>query len=175
MTDQIASLLRAYLDRREALKRYFALRLRSDEAAEDLVQDIYLKVQSFDRDMIAAIESPVAFLYRLGSNLMLDRIKARERAARRDAAWLELASDRRGDEGVSDEPAADEVLASRQRLQRLLAAVEGLTPPVRRAFRLHKLEGRSHRETAAEMGISKSAVEKHISVALKHLTKQLES
>ena len=37
-------LLFAYMERREDLLRYFRVRLRSEEAAEDLVQDIYLKI-----------------------------------------------------------------------------------------------------------------------------------
>jgi RNA polymerase sigma-70 factor (ECF subfamily) len=42
-----------------------------------------------------------------------------------------------------------------------------------RAFRLHKLEGLSQAETARAMGISVSAVEKHLSAALKSLTRTL--
>jgi DNA-directed RNA polymerase specialized sigma24 family protein len=42
-----------------------------------------------------------------------------------------------------------------------------------RAFRLHKLEGLSHAETARAMGISVKVVEKHVSAALKALTRRL--
>ncbi len=44
-----------------------------------------------------------------------------------------------------------------------------LPPATRRAFELHKLEGRTHAETAALMGISRSGVEKHMMAALKFL------
>jgi RNA polymerase sigma-70 factor (ECF subfamily) len=44
---------------------------------------------------------------------------------------------------------------------------------MQRAFRLHKLEGRSHLETARIMGISVKSVEKHISAGLKNITHRL--
>jgi RNA polymerase sigma-70 factor (ECF subfamily) len=161
----------AYLERREDLRRYFALRLGSAEAAEDLVQDIYFKIAAGVDEEIA---NPAGFLYRLGSNLMLDRLKQQRRAVRRDHGWSQAHSIELGGEAVADVPAADEALASRQRLARMLAALEDLPPACRRAFRLHKLEGLSHAETAAAMGVSKSTIEKHISAALKHLVKRLD-
>ncbi len=54
-----------------------------------------------------------------------------------------------------------------------MAALDELPPQCRKAFRLHKLDGLSHAETAAAMGISRSAVEKHISAALKFLLARL--
>jgi RNA polymerase sigma factor (sigma-70 family) len=164
-------LLATYLERRDDLKRYFTMRLGSSEAAEDLVQDIYFKVAAGVSDEIT---NPAAFLYRLGSNLMLDRLKQQRRALSRDGGWASARSVSLGGEEVADTPPADEALASRQRLERMLAALEELPPACRRAFRLHKLEGLSHAETAAAMGVSKSTIEKHISAALKLLLKRLD-
>lgn len=165
-----APLLAAYMERREDLKRYFTLRLGSPEAAEDLVQDIYFKAAAGIEGEIA---NPAAFLFRLGSNLMLDKLKQQRRAEARDRGWVEAQTTRLGGEEVADAPAADEALASRQRLARMLEALEELPPACRRAFRLHKLEGLSHAQTAEAMGVSKSTIEKHISAALKHLLKRL--
>jgi RNA polymerase sigma-70 factor (ECF subfamily) len=166
-----APLVAVYLERREALKRYFTLRLGSPEAAEDLVQDIYFKIVG---GVSGEISSPAAFLYRLGSNLMLDRLKQQRRARARDRGWAEAGVISLEGEAVADAPAADDAIASRQRLALMLAALEDLTPACRRAFRLHKLDGLSHAETAAAMGVSKSTIEKHISAALKHLLKRLD-
>ena len=55
-----------------------------------------------------------------------------------------------------------------------MASLESLPPRMREAFKLHKLEGLSHAETARSMGISISAVEKHISGALKLLLEQVQ-
>ncbi len=159
-----------YLRKRPELLRFFAMRLGSPAAAEDLVQDIYVRIVS---GTIGEVINPGAYLYRLGSNLMLDRIKKERRAVARDTAWRQHAHPGAGPDPVAEAPAADEALASRQRLARLLEAVQGLPTKCQRAFRLHKLEGLSHAETAAAMGISRSAVEKHISNALRHLLEKV--
>lgn len=165
-------LLAAYLERRDDLKRYFTLRLGSAEAAEDLVQDIYFKVST--GGAVGDIGNPAAFLYRLGTNLMLDRLKQQRRATARDTGWAQMQTMAVGGEAAVDAPAADETLVQRQRLTRMLAALDELPPACRRAFRLHKLDGLSHAETAAAMGVSKSTIEKHIGAALKHLLKTLD-
>ena len=164
-------LLTAYLAKRGDLLRFFTARLRSQTAAEDLVQEIYEKVARTSPDEV--IENPAAYLYRLGANLMLDNLRYDRRRTARDAAWLETGRLLAGGGEAADEAPADVALESRQRLRRLLEAVKDLPPQSKRAFQLHKLQGLSHAETAKAMGVSKSAVEKHISLALKFLLARL--
>ncbi len=95
-----ASLVDTYLARRPDLVRFFTLRLRSATAAEDLVQDIYLRLSALDPG--AEIHNPVGYLYRLGSNLMLDRLRGERRAAVREGAWLDSHSTRMGSEEISE-------------------------------------------------------------------------
>jgi len=159
----------AYLERRADLVRFFTLRLNSAAAAEDLVQDIYLRIAAADPR--TAVKNPVGYLYRLGSNLMLDRLRGERRSAARDAAWRESQRTMLDGEELAEEPAADEALASRQRLAAIVAALNELPEQTRRIFRLHKFEGLSHPEVAARLGISRSAVEKHMMAALKHLAR----
>lgn len=160
------ALIDAYLRKRADLVRFFAKRTGSAAAAEDIVQDLYLRISSGPAP--DDLRSPEAYLYRVGSNLMLDRMKAERRQGAREAGWGRLqAGD--GPEGVAEEPPADEAVASRQRLQLLVRALDDLPPQVATAFRRHKFDGLTHGEVAAEMGVSRSAVEKYIMTALKHL------
>jgi len=163
--------LTVFLEKRANLVRFFAARLGSVEASEDLAQDLYLKVAALGP--IEDLQSPMALLYRMGANLMLDRLRHERRASAREDSWLRSNHVTVGGEEVVDQPPADEALASRQRLAKLIAEVEALPPRMRRAFQLHKLEGLSHAETARAMGISVSAVEKHVSGALKALMGKL--
>ena len=161
----------AYFERREELLRYFRVRLRSPEAAEDVVQEIYLKLV---RRPPEAVENPTAFLYRLGTNVMLDQIKLERRVQRRATAWREATLETDGGGAAASEaPPADRALAARERLSLILATVDEMPEPVRKAFRLHKLEGLTHAETAARMGVSRSSVEKYIMTALKRLIEKV--
>lgn len=160
-------LIAAYLRKRADLVRFFTLRTGSAAAGEDVVQDLYVKLT--ETETPADLRSPEAFLYRMGSNLMLDRAKAQRRAAARDHAWSQTGVGD-GPEPIAREPPADEAVASRQRLQRLLAALDRLPPQVASAFRLHKFDGLSHGEVATRMGVSRSSVEKYIMTALKTLS-----
>jgi RNA polymerase sigma-70 factor (ECF subfamily) len=169
--DGRSSLIRLYLERRTDLVRFFTARLRSPAAAEDLVQDIYVRLSGLDRP--GDIQNPTGYLYRLGSNLMLDRLRGERRTANRDGAWLDSQTSRLGGQEVSAEPSAEAAVAARQRLALLNQAIEELSPQTQRVFRMHKFEGLSHPEVAAALGISRSAVEKHMMAALKHLLAKL--
>ena len=159
-------LLATYIARRHELVRHFRVRLRSDEAAEDLVQDSFVRISALSGEDVG---NPAAFLYRVGTNLMLDQIKQRKRAARRDAEWRGSQTTVSGREEISEASPADSVVDARQRLDRIIEAVNQLPPPAREAFRLHKLEGLSHAETAAAMNLSRSSVEKYIMTCLKQI------
>jgi RNA polymerase sigma factor (sigma-70 family) len=155
----------AYLARREDMRRFFLSRLGPGADIDDLLQDLFVKV----RDIVADdIQNPAAYLYRLASNLMLDRLRAARRGLARDAEWRRTHHASVGALDVADEPDAETGVIARQ-LEKLKAALETLAPLTQKAFQLHKFEGLSHSETATRMGISRSAVEKHISLALKHL------
>jgi RNA polymerase sigma factor (sigma-70 family) len=166
-SDQSA-LLATYLERRAELLRYFRIRLRSDEAARELVQEIYLKIAQRSSEMVdrEALANPGAYLFRLGTNLMLDRIRRDRRAERRAAAYGEVYA-AAGAETIDDAPTAEDALAARQKLGKVIEAIRDLTPNAQRAFYLHKIEGLSHAETAAAMGVSRSSVEKYLMACLK--------
>ncbi len=164
-------LIAAYLRKRADLLRFFTLRTGSAATAEDVVQDLFLKISEMETP--DDLRSPDAFLYRIGSNLMLDRAKQQRRQVARDHAWSrEGGGD--GPEPIAQEPPADEAVAGRQRLERLMAGIDKLPTQVATAFRLHKFEGLTHGEVAARMGVSRSSVEKYIMTALKTLMAEIE-
>lgn len=161
------SLAEIYLAKRDDLIRFLAARSGDRALAEDLVQELYLRL---DRAAPGdGIDNPAAYLYRMAANLLLDHRRGAARTIRREADWVDANSHQLGGEAVDDGVAADARLDAKMRLARVKAAIDELPPQCRRVFTLHKLEGNSHAEVAATLGISRKAVEKHMTTALKHL------
>jgi len=156
---------------RPQLVRFFAGRTGSVAEAEDVVQEIWLHIA----DPVAApIANPLAYLHRIGMNIVLDRVRANGRRVRRDTGYVDATISVAGSEAVDDAPSAFETVDGRQRVAQLAAALAGPPEGAMRVFRRHKIDGLSHAEVAAEFAISRSAVEKHIAVALRHLRKALD-
>jgi RNA polymerase sigma factor (sigma-70 family) len=169
--DRTSDLLDAYMSKRDDLVRYFTARLRSATAAEDLIQDLYLRVASLD--LADPVENTSAYLYRLASNLMLDRLRSERRSVARDASWLQSRRVEVGGESIADEPSPEQAVYARQRLSLTARAIAELPPKTRRAFELHKLQGLTQEETAQTLGVSRKTVEKQISTALQRLMSKL--
>lgn len=153
---------------RAELLRFLAARCGDADAAQDLLQDLWIKVSAMPGGPIA---NPRAYLFRMANNLVLDQRRSRQRAMRRDHEWL----DEGGGGAILPEdrpdpaPRADENLARRQEADVLHRAIASLPPGAQRALRLHRLDGRPQGEVAEIMGISRSGVEKHLAVAMRHL------
>ena len=169
----VSPLARAFLEKRENLLLFLAARTRSMAAAEDLVQELYLKVAAVDP--ATDVRTPVPLLYRMASNLLVDQLRSAQRDGRRNAEWRTQTHVTLGGEDIVAEPAADDQLIAKDRARQLADAVEALPPQMGRAFRLHKLEGRSQIETAEIMKVSRKMVEQHIAAAIRHLAQRLRS
>jgi RNA polymerase sigma-70 factor (ECF subfamily) len=158
--------MQAFIGRRSELRRLFLARTRSEADADDLVQDLFMKVAALDQ---ARVDNPPAYLYRLALNLLTDERRRQARVLRRDSAWQRVSLDIVGAQIRSRDPSQEEQLGHRQSLALLAAAIEGLPPRTREVFRLHKLDGLTYAEVAARLGISRSGVEKQMMRALRHL------
>ena len=130
-------LLKVYFERRSQLLRFFAARTGSPAEAEDLLQDLYLKVAAAE----AEADNKSAFLFRLAANLMLDRARQVRRSAARDTAWRGASVETSAGQDVADAPSAEQALAARERLARLTERLTDLPAKTQQAFRLHKFEG----------------------------------
>lgn len=164
-------LVAAYLEQRDALGRFFRARLGAHADVEDLLQDLYLKVSGSTADQ--DIRDPRAWLYRLASNLMMDRLRSGRRAAARDGAWRQISHAIGPVEDIHDAPDAEQVVAGRERLAAVVTALSDLPDKTRQVFRMHKFDGLSYAEVAARLGISRSSVEKHMMDALRLLNRRV--
>lgn len=160
------------LQNRAPLVRFLYARLGGEAEAEDVYQDVYLKLTHADPP--AALAQPLAYVYRVAANAALDHVRQRRRREERDEAWVDVTVTRSGNSAVSDDPDAYSIVEQRQRLERLAKAIDALPPQARRVFVRLRVEGATHAEIAAELGVSKSAIEKSIAVAMRHLLKAMD-
>lgn len=164
-----SDILAVYLERRPALVRYFSAKTGSRDRAEDIVQDIYVRLEAMTEAAAAAVESPGAFLYRVGLNLTLDTHRQNRRREARDEAWSEAFVDTEGGLSLSRTPSPEDATWARMKLASVSRALEAMPSNARLAFRFHKIDGLSHAETALRLGVSQSSVEKYLASVLARL------
>ena len=152
-------LAQAFMANQGRLLRYLRARGAGDDA-EDCLQDVWIRAQSgVDRD----VSDPLAYLYRMAHNLMLDRLRATQRRQHREQSYR---SDVQAGDGAADNPpAAERILIGRERLRQIDRLLAGLGQRTEHIFRRHRIDEIGQREIAAELGITLSAVEKHLQKA----------
>lgn len=153
-----AGLKAVFLSEQRMLLRLLTARLRDADAAQDVLQDLWLKLESMPSGPVA---DPAAYLFRMANNLVFDRRRSEQRRSARDGAWMEMQSD------ASDFPTAEEALISREKLAVLQAALDRLPERTAAVFRAYRFDGKPRKDIAAAEGISVSAIEKHLHRAYK--------
>jgi RNA polymerase sigma-70 factor (ECF subfamily) len=132
---------------------------RTREETEDLIQEAFLRMQEYC-EQGGSVRQPEGFLVRtvlrLASNARRD--EHRDLYADTDVDQLTLV--------IDTQPTPDEVLAGYQCLERMRSTLDAVSRRTRDIFFLHRLDGLSYAQIAQRMGISISAVEKHIASAL---------
>ncbi len=132
-----------------------ALAMGAGGDAEDVVQDVWLKLGSTG----GPVASPHAYLLRMVYTAVLDRKRGARRAAVRDAAWASPANLEQ-DSVVAAE--AERRLIAAQTLAAVEARLSALGDPAAAIFRRHRIDGVTQRRLAEEFGMGLSTVEKHL-------------
>jgi len=154
----------AYFEHRERLVRFLAAR-GAGEAAEDLVQEVWLKIAASPPGPVA---SPLSYLYRVADTVMIDRFRSLRQAGKRDRDWSDLAAG--GLAGASDAPSAERAVAARDYLRLVEELLARLEPPrIAEVFRRHRVDGVPQRQVALELGVSLSTVESDLRTAYRAL------
>jgi RNA polymerase sigma-70 factor (ECF subfamily) len=128
--------------------------------ADDILQEAALRAfQSLDRFQWRGDDSFFRWLAGIALHVLAD-------AARRDARHPQVALDR---DHPRDDPSPSHALCRQERLERLEAALEGLTPEHRAVVRLARIEGLRVSEIAQRLNRSPSAVRHLLLRALEKL------
>jgi RNA polymerase sigma-70 factor (ECF subfamily) len=161
--------LDALFRRYQAELNTFALRrLRDREAAADIVQDAFVRYLAAGSSAAEAPESPRFFLWRIVGNLTIDVA----RRARRRGLLTSL--DDVADRIADPQPSMERCLEGRQQLALLQRALLEMPLRSREALLLNRLNGMTHAEIGARLGVSASMVSKYIMTALRHCALRLD-
>lgn len=148
------------------LLRFFERRVQSREDAEELTQEVFVRL--LRRTDIVHVANLEGFVFVTAANLLKDFYRGR---ARRGASKTDSIDDV---DLASPHPDPSNVVEDRAELRVLLRAIEELSPKCRAVFVMHRLEEVPHAAIARRMGISVSMVEKHVAAALVQLRKRLK-
>lgn len=149
---------------RPALMAFFLRRIGNHAEAEDLTQEVFARLMALGADNLQQAD---AYVFQMAANLLRDR--GRREKVREAYRFGVLAG-----EGVGVEPIDPErVLAGRQSLGQIAAALRETPERTRSIFLLYRVEQMKKRDIAETYGISTSAVDKHLMKAMAHLWKRL--
>lgn len=147
---------RMFVDDRPWLMGRLYTRLRNVEDAEDVAGDTFVQLVEMPR--LASVREPRALIITIAKRLVWKLWRRREL----EEAWL----DSLRAQGEPLAPSPQEQLIILETLQRVDLMLDGLSAKARAAFLYSQLDGLTHKEIAAALGMSASMVRQYIAQAL---------
>jgi len=141
----------------ERLRSYLYYHCGDAQLAEDLAQEAFLRL--WEHCQKVPPEKAKAFLYRVGHNLFLDKLKHRK-------VVLNFHKQQAGP-GAAESPEFE--YETKEFEARLWAAVAAMPENSRVVFLLNRIDGHTYKEIAELLEISVKAVEKRMGKALEEL------
>lgn len=130
--------------------------------AEDMTQEVFDRLAR--RQDLAAIERPDRYLFETAKNVAIDyHRRARARGGGRHVSYEDALH-------APTAPSPETVYGAQEELAKVLAILRGLPERTRNIFILVRLENIRQVEVARRLGLSISAVEKHLRIAMARLS-----
>lgn len=152
---------------RPALVAFFVRRMHNHSEAEDLTQEVLMRV--LERGAAIDERGPDAYVFQIAANLLRDRSRRLKVRAAYQAGFGMI------DAGRVEELDPDRVVQSRHTLAVILRALEELPDRTRNIFILFRLENMKQREIADTLGLSVRTVEQHVIRASVYLRQRLDA
>ena len=149
------------------LRAYLRRKFPTLTDVDDVVQESYLKIVRARLD--GRLQSARGFLFTVARNIALDVFRRRRTQMPNGIVENDPA------DVVEDRPGVAENVCRDQELQLLAAAIEALPLRCRQVLKLRKIYGLSHKEIAAQLGISERTVNVQIGLGVKRCAHYLEA
>lgn len=147
----------------DALYRVAFYMLEDEADAKDAVQDFYIKLLAKSP---ADVLNPKAYAITLMRNMCIDRIRAAQKFFS-----IECAEDSPRLDFMAGEP---DVLATREKLRRVLAIIEGLPDRQREVVRQRIFEEKEYDEISRSTGLTEGNLRVLLSMARKRIRQEYE-
>jgi len=145
------------------LKFFMAQLVKSDAVAEELAQDIFVKLWE-KRQALAAVQSLNAYLYRMGKNAAINYLNHRGVENRFRAHYTPQ----------NDLP-ADALFQAKETALLIGMTVERMPAQRKKIFEMSRTAQLKNEEIAQQLHLSKKTVENHLNLALKEIRKTVSS
>ncbi len=150
---------------RGALARFFHRHVRDAGEIDDLVQEVFLRMVR--RGHCDQLEHLDGYIFQTAASVLQDR------GRRRKSRLIDQHIPFEPELHAGTEFAPDRSLMAREGLKAAGLILLELPEQTRRIFVLRRLEELSYQEIALRMGLSVSAVEKHMLRAVRHLVSRM--
>ncbi len=172
MAQRQESILNAVQNYGKRLSRFIRSRVRNDEDAEDILQDVWYQL-TFVIDT-KPVEQLSAWLFRVSRNRIIDRKRKQGTLALEDLAWEDEEGETVFPEGLLAGSSDTESEMERAYFMELLfAALDELPAKQRDVFVKNELDGITLQQIADEAGESVKTVISRKRYAIAHLRKRL--
>jgi|GraSoi2013_100cm_1033763.scaffolds.fasta_scaffold01135_2 RNA polymerase sigma factor (sigma-70 family) len=155
---------RLFQEHNRSLVRYLAVRLQSVQEAKEIAQEAYVRLLQLDQPGVESFLK--SYLYRVATNLAVDRLRQRGR-------WktVEWTADQDLGDGISDPEQG--ALASEE-LQAVTSGLSELPANCREAFLRYRLDGMGQQQIAQELGVTERMVRHYITQAIVYCRLRME-
>lgn len=162
--DSPVDIAELFREHNAALLRFAAAKLGSEQEARDVAQEAYVRLLQLDRP--ETISYLRAFLFKIASNLAMDRLRARRR--------MPPAATVIDEDLVAFDLSPERQCAGQEMVVILRQALLELPAKCRDIFVLHRMEGLSRAEIAVRMGLGERMVRLYMARALEHVRRRLD-
>lgn len=156
VVDNKQLIINYYMTHRDELLAFVGSRLNSSMEAEDIVQNVFLRLLTTDK-MITAVTLP-ALVYTITRNLMADYY-------RRHTSFEQYEHYIKG--VCTDEDSMESVFSAREMMERLERGLVRLPENCREIYRLHIYDGLKVSEISQQLGEGYKSVEHRLGTARK--------
>jgi RNA polymerase sigma-70 factor (ECF subfamily) len=165
MSEIQAWFIREVLPLERVLMQFLSRSGRSKSDAEDICQDVYMRVCATAAEELP--RNPRALVFTVARNLLINRVKHEQ------VVSIEAVENLEGLNVAIDEPPPDRVVIAREELRLLQAALGKLPERIRNAVVMHKIDGLSTAEIALRTGASERTVQRDLGEGVRALAEIL--